>query len=343
MLLHNQERPTISVIVPAYNCAQYVSGAIRSCLEQSEPPNEIIVIDDGSVDGTIDALRAFTAQPSVRVLQQTNQGVSAARNAGVRASAGTFVAFLDADDELRPHALRARRDAIISHPEVDVLFSDYCISDALGLERSAHQALAATRMLAVYAEATSRDAMCLGSEFSMAYLTSKVPHSLVHTSAITVRRTLFDETGGFTPGMQVAEDYDLWSRCFAKGNCKTALLLGDPQSVYFRWRGSAEKYEAVCLNGVRRLRNACATTRPFSLEWHRIRRQMALEYLRLIYWLGVERSSRRTLARALWRSTVCYPIPSAQTKYAFLLLLPRPVMRYLYALRARGMFRSVVK
>jgi hypothetical protein len=122
-----------------------------------------------------------------------------------------------------------------------VLFSDYCISDALGLERSAHQALAATRMLAVYAEATSRDAMCLGSEFSMAYLTSKVPHSLVHTSAITVRRTLFDETGGFTPGMQVAEDYDLWSRCFAKGNCKTVLLLGDPQSVYFRWRGSVEK------------------------------------------------------------------------------------------------------
>ncbi len=336
MLLQGQERPTISVIIPTYNCAQYVSGAIRSCLGQSEPPNQIVVVDDGSVDGTTDALRAFTAHPSVRVLRQTNQGVSAARNAGVRTSASTFVAFLDADDELRPHALRARRKAIISHPEVDVFFSDYYVSDAPRLERSAHRALDATGMLAVYADATSCDAIRLSSEFSTAYSTSKVPHSLVHTSAITIRRTLFDETGGFTPGMQVAEDYDLWSRCFSKGNCKAALLLGEPQSVYFRWRGSIGKYETVCLNGVRQLRNACATTRPFSLEWRRIRRQMAREYLRLIYSLGVERSSRATLVRALWQSTLCYPIPSAQGKYAFLLLLPRPVLRYLYAMRANA-------
>jgi glycosyltransferase involved in cell wall biosynthesis len=103
------------VIIPVFNCAKYVAAAIRSCLEQIDPSDEIIVVDDGSVDGTVEVLQGFAAQPSVRVQHQTNRGVSGARNAGVGASTGTFVVFLDADDELLPRALHFRwRGPIIS-------------------------------------------------------------------------------------------------------------------------------------------------------------------------------------------------------------------------------------
>lgn len=343
MASEGRKWPTVSVIIPVFNCAKYVGAAIRSCLEQENPADEIVVVDDGSVDGTAEVLQGFDTHPRVRVRHQRNQGVSAARNVGVRASAGTFVVFLDADDELLPHALRQRRLAIISHPDVDIFLSDYWISDAPGLKRRAHQALDAERMLATHVGSAGYGTISLGPRFAEAYATSKVAHSLVHTSGITIRRTLFDRTGGFAPGLRIAEDYELWSRCFAMG--RAALLAGEPQSVYFRWRGSIEKYEAACRDSVRRLRDASDAARPFSAAWHRIRRQMACEYLTLIYWLGVERSSRRTLARVLWRSAICYPIPSAQVRYAFLLLLPRSILRRLYAVRAnfaraKDQFRS---
>jgi glycosyltransferase involved in cell wall biosynthesis len=286
MACEGRKGPTISVIIPVFNCAKYVGAALRSCIEQIDTSDEIIVVDDGSVDGTAEVLQGFDTHPRVRVQHQTNRGVSAARNAGVRASTGTFAVFLDADDELLGHALQQRRRAIISHPDVDVFLSDYWISDAPGLKRSAHRALDVDSMLAAYADSAGGDTISLGSGFAEAYATSKVAHSLVHTSGITIRRTLFDRTGGFAPELRIAEDYDLWSRCFAIG--RVALLTGEPQSVYFRWRGSIEKYEAACQDSVRRLRGASEIARPFSPGWHRIRRQMAYEYLTLIYWLGVE-------------------------------------------------------
>src|SRR4051794_29819359 len=86
----------ISVIIPVFNGAEYIGGAIRSCLRQIEPLDEIIVVNDGSFDGTAGVLHKFVLHPQVKVLRQTNQGVSSARNAGVRVSTRGFVAFLDA-------------------------------------------------------------------------------------------------------------------------------------------------------------------------------------------------------------------------------------------------------
>ena len=119
------------------------------------------------------------------------------------------------------------------------------------------------------------DTIRLGPSFAQAYATSKVAHSLVHTSGITIRRTLFDTTGGFAPELRIAEDYDLWSRCFAIG--RVALLTDEPQSVYFRWQGATQKYEAACRDSVRRLRDVSETVRPFGAKWHRIRQPMAGE------------------------------------------------------------------
>src|SRR3954447_22358861 len=151
MKMENRERdfeawPVISVIIPAFNCAEYIDGAIRSCLEQIRPLDEIVVVDDGSFDDTAEVLHKFALHPQVRVLQQTNQGVSTARDVGVHAATGSFVTFLDADDEFLAHTLRRYRLAIISHPDVDVFFADYWISDTPGLRYSVHHGMGADRM-----------------------------------------------------------------------------------------------------------------------------------------------------------------------------------------------------
>lgn len=319
--------PAISVIIPVFNCAEYIGGAIRSCLEQIGPSDEIIIVDDGSSDGTTEVLREFSSCLRVRILRQTNQGVSSARNAGVHISIGSFVAFLDADDEFLAHTLNRYRLAIISHPNIDVFFSDYWISDTPGLRYSAHNRIGADRMLAPYIDTVTGGVASLSPGFAEAYANSKVARTLVHTNSIIIRRSLLERTGGFLKNLRVGEDLNLWARCFASG--QAAVLLGEPQSMYFRWRGSTKKYELVCEEKIQRLREASAAIHPFSTEWRRLRRQMAHEYLNMIYWIGIDRSPRTTLVRALWRSVVCYPILSTCLRYTFILLLPRPIVRRL--------------
>jgi glycosyltransferase involved in cell wall biosynthesis len=87
--------PKVSVIIPAYNAERFIAQSVRSATEQSYADIEVIVVDDGSRD---DTARIASGYPGVHVLRQANAGVSAARNAGVHASSGELVAFLDADD-----------------------------------------------------------------------------------------------------------------------------------------------------------------------------------------------------------------------------------------------------
>jgi glycosyltransferase involved in cell wall biosynthesis len=104
----------VSVIIPTYNYAHFIGEAIESVREQTYRNFEIIVVDDGSTDGTREVVARF---PEVRYQFQTNQGIAAARNAGMRASQGNYLVFLDADDRLLPHALEAGVNSLREHPE----------------------------------------------------------------------------------------------------------------------------------------------------------------------------------------------------------------------------------
>ena len=122
------ENPMISVVVPAYNCAPWLPRCIDSILNQTYKHLEVIVVDDGSEDESLQILRAYEGR--IRVLVQKNSGVTAARLAGVRAAAGEFIGFVDADDEIEPQMYEnlyknaERFQADISHCSHQVVQAD---------------------------------------------------------------------------------------------------------------------------------------------------------------------------------------------------------------------------
>jgi glycosyltransferase involved in cell wall biosynthesis len=112
-------QPKISAIVPIYNREAYLAEAIASILNQSISPQEVIVIDDGSRDGGGEIAKSF---PAVRYHYQTNQGVGAARNQGVRLATGDFFAFLDSDDLWSSDKLELQLAAFAKNPHLDAVF-----------------------------------------------------------------------------------------------------------------------------------------------------------------------------------------------------------------------------
>jgi glycosyltransferase involved in cell wall biosynthesis len=107
----------VSIIMPVYNAERFISDAINSVLEQTYPNWELLIINDGSVDGSEQIIKTFNDN-RIRVFDQSNQGVSAARNVGLKNMKGDYFCFLDADDVMSPNSLRSRLDIFNSHPDI---------------------------------------------------------------------------------------------------------------------------------------------------------------------------------------------------------------------------------
>jgi len=126
----------VSVIIPVWNGATHVGEAIRSVLQQSRPPREILVVDDGSTDATAEVVRSFHG---VTLIQKENSGVGPARNAGVQLSSGDLLAFLDHDDLWLPEKLALQVHALEEDPSADAVVGriQNFISPELSLEERA--------------------------------------------------------------------------------------------------------------------------------------------------------------------------------------------------------------
>lgn len=126
--------PLVSVILPAYNREAYIAGAIESVLNQTVSNWELIVVDDGSTDGTLDSVRPYTVRHpgKVKVISQRNSGVAVARNTGIRHSRGTHVAFIDSDDTWHPRKLERQIAVSRRNPHLAFLYTGYQIVDSSG-------------------------------------------------------------------------------------------------------------------------------------------------------------------------------------------------------------------
>jgi glycosyltransferase involved in cell wall biosynthesis len=114
----------VSIVIPTYNSALFICAAVDSCLAQTYPNSEIIVVDDGSTDGTRDLLAARYGE-RIRYLYQQNAGPSAARNSGIRAARGAFIQFCDADDQLLPPKVERCMEVFKREPDLGVVYTRY--------------------------------------------------------------------------------------------------------------------------------------------------------------------------------------------------------------------------
>ena len=118
------EQPLVSIVIPTYNARRYIGDTIDSCLAQTYPHCEIIVVDDGSTDGTATLLRERYGE-RIRYLYQENAGPAAARNRGIDAAQGDFIHFCDADDQLLPAKVERCLEVFREQPEVTVVYTRY--------------------------------------------------------------------------------------------------------------------------------------------------------------------------------------------------------------------------
>jgi glycosyltransferase involved in cell wall biosynthesis len=126
-------RPLVSVVLPVYNGAAFIADAIESILGQTYEPFELIVVDDGSTDGTAEIIRRY---PDVQYIYQENRGAGPARNTGIAAAQGEILAFLDADDIAPPTKLELQAGYLFEHPEADcVLGRQEWVNPPPGLAR----------------------------------------------------------------------------------------------------------------------------------------------------------------------------------------------------------------
>ena len=181
-------RGLVSVIIPTYNRAHVLSRAVESVLDQTWPRVEVIVVDDGSTDGTSKLLAGYG--DALRVIRQPNAGVSAARNTGIRASRGEFVALLDSDDQWTPDKLSCQMDFFDTHPDAMI-----CQTDEIWIRNGKRV-----------------NPMKKHQKPSGDIFIPSLKLCLVSPSAVMMRRALFDLKGFFNEDFPVCEDYDLWLR-----------------------------------------------------------------------------------------------------------------------------------
>jgi glycosyltransferase involved in cell wall biosynthesis len=183
------EPPLVSVIIPNYNHARFLGGAIRSVLAQTYRPVEVIVVDDGSTDNSGEVAAAFGDQ--IRYIYQTNAGLSAARNTGLRAAKGELIGVLDADDMYEPNFLETLVTALQADPEADGVYCGYQFVD------EANNPLPQIENRPV-PPADLYPALLDGNFF--------VPES------VFLRRRVYDAVGFFDESLRACEDWDVWLR-----------------------------------------------------------------------------------------------------------------------------------
>ncbi|MEN8127777.1 MAG: glycosyltransferase family A protein [Planctomycetota bacterium] len=188
----------ITVIIPAYNAEKHIARAIDSVLAQTRPADEIIVIDDGSTDGTADVIRSFGDR--VILIQQENAGVSVARNTGIEAATSEWIAFLDADDEWLPEKLKLQSEHLARNPNLKWTFTNMSWDkERRGAVKPIHPICRLSNI-------------CADSEYFEDYLYAYTQGFFASTITLLIHRSVFDSVGMFEPGMRRAQDNDLWYR-----------------------------------------------------------------------------------------------------------------------------------
>lgn len=194
------------MLIPTYNRLPQVKEAISSVLKQTYQDFELWVVDDGSTDGTGGALKVFGDR--IKYVSQANRGVSSARNLGLRVSRGKYVAFLDSDDLWEPDKLKIQVGCMDANPQFPL-----CYTDEIWMRKG------------VRVNPRKKHAKYSGWIFEKC-----LPLCIISPSSALMKRTLFEEIGGFDENLPVCEDYDFWLRV----TCRYPVLFIDKKLIVKR-------------------------------------------------------------------------------------------------------------
>ena len=236
---------SVSLIIATFNHARFLGAALDSALAQTLKGVEVIVVDDGSTDGTPAVLARYADR--VRVIRQTNRGLAVARNTGLAAARGTYVSFLDADDVVLPTKLAEQVAQLEAAPTVGWTYCDVLIETVA----TGHEMRASERF-------------GYGARMLDGWLFPELIHgNFIPAIAPLVRRTVLDAAGGFDDRLTALEDWDLWLRLslIAEARYSPAVLV--------RYRvhpgGMSEDRSRMDRNRFRVLDKLCRT-RPAAVE-----------------------------------------------------------------------------
>lgn len=225
-------KPRISAVITVYNCAAFVAEAIESVLDQTQPVDEIVVVDDGSTDETAKVVAGY-ASAGVRYIWQENQGAGAARNRGIQETKGEFIAFLDGDDVWLSNKIANQVAYLQADPDTAVVSGNKWWWDVRRNERKLKRA---------------------GVEPPLELEREILIRNVVGNPSMTlIRRRIFDEVGCFNPALRWGQDWELWIRISTRAKID---FVPDPVILY-RWHPANlshdRRWERLsCLFGISR-------------------------------------------------------------------------------------------
>ena len=221
-----QDRPDVSVVIPAYNVAEFIEPCLASVQSQSLAAWECIVVDDGSQDETAKRVEA-NSDRRITLLRQSNQGVSTARNAGLAAAQGRYVMFLDGDDLLHPTALERLLGALEQHRGAVAAFGTFVKLLADGTPYPQQKPISRHRY-------PSGDVLSRMIEENF----------LANGGHVLVRTEVARQIGGFDARLRLSEDWEFWCRLAAMGEF---FFIGTvPEVFYLRVHGSSSSGSLAC-------------------------------------------------------------------------------------------------
>lgn len=184
----------IDVVIPMFNAEKYIGRALDSLIAQTLTPNKVIVVDDGSTDSSLEIVKKYQSKmPNLLVLPGAHKGVNAARNTGILASSGSYIAFLDCDDYWSREKLQNQMNHFKEHPNCVAVFSNCFINDEINHSE--------------YKAVVNRT-----HKFSHMNIITQRFRVIGSASSISIARPALDDVGLFDESLDYGEDYEQWVR-----------------------------------------------------------------------------------------------------------------------------------
>jgi glycosyltransferase involved in cell wall biosynthesis len=269
----------ISAIIPTYNRAATLGQAIESVLRQTQPVQEIIVVDDGSTDETRELVASFSGR--VRYIFQENRGASAARNTGIRAATCPWLAFLDSDDYWMPEKIQLQEEALQRDPDAVLVYGSLWLLGSDG-GRKLDPAVDPSQLwpLLLY-------------------------NTLICQSAVLVRKDVLLQIGGYDEDLKGPEDWDLWVRLYRRHRF---IAVQEPIVVFRTLPNSFSSDAEALLSGTERIMEKTLLQGLGGFERRLWRRRILCARLYEAAICAREAGSPKQKA-FLWRSICQWPMP----------------------------------